>query len=107
MVLKLGNRRLLECMAHPTAGIFPIRCIGLSFTFMPADSEQVEQRLVALEIKASFTEDLVEQLNEVIVRQQQQLDLLINELRQLRQQVPTQSGNGEFRSLRDDLPPHY
>ena len=49
----------------------------------------------------------LEQLNEVIVRQQQQIDLLINEIRQLRQQLPAQAGSAEFRSLRDELPPHY
>jgi len=66
-----------------------------------------EQRLTDLEIKASFTEDLVDQLNQVIVRQQQQIDLLLRELTQLKLQQNTASEPGAFRSLRDELPPHY
>ncbi len=69
-----------------------------------------DDRLIELEIKASFTEDLVDQLNEVIVRQQQQIDALAAQLAQLRllvQQQPADDGSGAFRSLRDELPPHY
>ncbi len=68
----------------------------------PAD---VDARLTELEIKASFTEDLVDHLNQVIVRQQQQIDALLREVQQLRQQAPD-AGSGT-RSLRDELPPHY
>lgn len=66
----------------------------------------IDKRLMALEIKASFTEDLVEQLNQTIFQQQQQIDALIREVSQLRQQTPD-GGTGGFRSLRDELPPHY
>ncbi|MCX7273598.1 MAG: SlyX family protein [Burkholderiales bacterium] len=73
-----------------------------------SDSARIEQRLAALEIKASFTEDLVDHLNEVIVRQQQQLERLAREIAQLREQAQSQGGDaGAFRSLRDELPPHY
>ena len=65
-----------------------------------------EQRLTDLEIKASFTEDLLDQLNLVIVRQQQQLDLLTREVRELKQQLPD-AGSGIFSRSGDDLPPHY
>ncbi|MEJ5999303.1 SlyX family protein [Paucibacter soli] len=68
--------------------------------------QQIEARLTELEIKASYTEDAVEQLNAVIVRQQQQIDLLLRELLHLRQQAP-EPGSTPFRSLRDELPPHY
>jgi SlyX protein len=71
-----------------------------------AHPHDIEQRLTDLEIKASFTEDLVDHLNLIIVRQQQQLDVLIREITQLRQQVPESAQPG-FRSLRDELPPHY
>jgi len=66
----------------------------------------VESRITELEIKISYMEDLVEELNRTVFRQQQQIDLLARELRNLRDQV--QSGQPqEFRSLRDDIPPHY
>lgn len=65
-----------------------------------------DERLMELEIKASFMEDTLDRLNEVIVRQQQQIDLLTREVLALREQQP---GNdpGAPRSLRDELPPHY
>ncbi len=72
---------------------------------IPSLNEQVDQRLTELEIKAAFTEDLVEELNRTIVRQQQQIDLLVRELLQLRDQAD--SAQPGFRSLRDELPPHY
>lgn len=74
-------------------------------TTMP-DTQAIDNRLTELEIKASFTEDLVEQLNQVVIRQQQQIDLLVRELTDLKQQQ-RDSGSGEFRSLRDERPPHY
>jgi SlyX protein len=69
-------------------------------------TEATYQRLMALEIKASFAEDLLEQLNDVIVRQQRQIDALIAEVSDLRERPPDASqsmGHG----VRDDLPPHY
>lgn len=68
--------------------------------------DNIEQRLTDLEIKASFTEDLLDSLNQIVVRQQQQIDLLLGEVSRLRQQEPD-GGVGGFRSLRDELPPHY
>ena len=67
----------------------------------------LDQRLTDLEIKASFTEELLDQLNEVVVRQQRQIDALLREMADLRQQAPEDSGTSSFRSLRDELPPHY
>ena len=69
-------------------------------------NSQVDQRLTELEIKASFTEDLVEQLNQIIIRQQQDLDALARQIGQLREQLP-EVGTGQPRGARDDLPPHY
>jgi SlyX protein len=74
---------------------------------MTQDSN-IEQRLEALEIKASFTEDLVDKLDQIIIQQQRTMDALVAELRDLRAQT-TASGDsgGAQRNLRDDLPPHY
>lgn len=69
-------------------------------------NNDIDRRLTELEIKASFSEDLVDQLNQVIVRQQQQIDLLLREVARLRDQAPADVP-GPFRSLRDELPPHY
>ena len=66
----------------------------------------IEQRLIELEIKASFTEELLEQLDQVIVRQQRQIDILLSQIAQL-QVLNTDAGAGVTRNLRDELPPHY
>jgi hypothetical protein len=36
-------------------------------------TDKTDQRLTDLEIKASFSEDLLDQLNQIIVRQQQEM----------------------------------
>ena len=65
-----------------------------------------ERRLIELEIKASLADDMLDQLNNTIFRQQEQIDRLILEIATLRQQLPEDS-NTPFQSLRDELPPHY
>jgi len=69
--------------------------------------QALEQRITELEIKASFTEDTVEALNQVVVRQQEQIARLVRELIELRNQASSSAEPGGFRSLRDELPPHY
>ncbi len=66
----------------------------------------LDTRLADLEIKLSFTEDLLDEVNRTVFRQQQQIDLLINEVRNLREQVQN-AAPAEARSLRDEIPPHY
>jgi len=66
----------------------------------------VESRITELEIKLGLGEDHIEELNRTVFRQQQQLDLLQAQLRELYLQTqPTASG--EPRNLRDEVPPHY
>ena len=86
-----------------SGGTMPHRPLPFSTCCMKSPA----QRLTDLEIKASFTEDLVDQLNEVVVRQQRQIDALLREVADLRQQPPEDPGARPFRSLRDELPPHY
>ena len=72
----------------------------------PNPLSDTDQRLTELEIKASYSEDLLEQLNMTIYRQQLQIDALEHQLQQLRQQQAA-SHSGAPRNLRDELPPHY
>ncbi|PKO61913.1 MAG: SlyX protein [Betaproteobacteria bacterium HGW-Betaproteobacteria-18] len=65
-----------------------------------------EERLTKLEVKASFAEDLLDKLDQIIVRQQDQIDRLEREVQWLRQQAP-QEDMAAPRNLRDELPPHY
>jgi SlyX protein len=69
--------------------------------------QTLEQRITELEIKASFADDTIEQLNQVIVRQQAQIDRLVRELVELRDRAASAAEPGGVRSLRDELPPHY
>ena len=67
----------------------------------------LEERVTRLEEKFAFAEDLAERLNEVVVRQQNQIDLLVREITRLKQQAASASEATGFRSLREELPPHY
>jgi len=78
----------------------------MSTAITAEQARALQARVEALEIKASYSEDLLETLNLTIYRQQQAIDTLVQELRQLRQQLPQAEGTGP-RSLRDELPPHY
>lgn len=70
--------------------------------------EDLARRVKELEIKAGFAEDLLEQLNQVVHRQQAQIEKLAQRIGQLRQQLAdTDEAKGAFRSLRDEVPPHY
>ncbi len=89
-------------MSNPAMSLTPASHPGTPAS--PLDT-QVDHRLTELEIKAAFTEDLLEELNRTIVRQQQQIDMLVRELLQLREQAD--ASQPAFRSLRDELPPHY
>lgn len=66
----------------------------------------MEPRLTDLEVKMTFAEDLLDQLNLTVFRQQQQIDKLQEEVRALRQQLVS-SLPAETRNLRDEIPPHY
>ena len=67
----------------------------------------LDQRLTALKIKASFNEEPLDPLNEVVVLQQRQIDALLREVADLRQQAPEASEASSFRSRRDELLPRY
>ena len=68
--------------------------------------DPLEQRITELEIKFSYADDLLETLNTQIARQQDLIDRLLAEVAELRRRRDDGSGPG-FRSLRDELPPHY
>jgi SlyX protein len=63
-----------------------------------------DDRITNLEIKLSFTEDLIEKLNETVYKQQQQIEFLYQELKAIKEQASNDSGTG---SLKDEIPPHY
>jgi SlyX protein len=67
---------------------------------------QIQTRLTELEVKLSFTEDLVDELNRTVALQQEQILLLQDELRAVFQQMQLMAP-AEKADLREDIPPHY
>lgn len=72
----------------------------------PRGEARDEQRLMDLELKVTYLEDLCDRLNEVVIRQQDQVDRLMAAVQELSRQAAS-AEPGSFRSLRDELPPHY
>lgn len=68
-------------------------------------SAMSEERITNLEIKLSFTEDLIEKLNETVYKQQQQIEFLYRELKAIKEQASSSGGGGA--SSQDEIPPHY
>lgn len=72
------------------------------------NADDLARRVKELEIKAAFAEDLLDQLNQVVHRQQSHIERLAQQLGQLRRQVSeAEAAKGTLPSLRDELPPHY
>ena len=67
----------------------------------------MEQRLVELESRISLAEDLMEEVNLTVYRQQQQIELLQRQLRQLQQQLQDVLAASGEQSPSEELPPHY
>lgn len=75
-------------------------------TTSPSPGADTERRLTELEIKASYADDLLETLNQLVASQQEQIDLLLREVGRLRQRGEPEA-SPVVRNLRDELPPHY
>lgn len=68
--------------------------------------DRTQARLEALEIKASYADEAIEEMSRVLFEQQQQLDRLLREVAHLRGLIP-EGTQAAPRNLRDELPPHY
>jgi SlyX protein len=66
----------------------------------------MDTRLNEVEVKLSFAEDLLETLNATVYRQQQQIDRLQQEVRELREQLMA-AAPAESRNPQEEIPPHY
>jgi SlyX protein len=66
----------------------------------------LETRLAEIEIKLSYAEDLVDNLNKTVFRQQEQIDLLQQQLTALHRQMQESSAT-ERRDPSEEVPPHY
>jgi SlyX protein len=66
----------------------------------------MESRLENLEAKLTLAEDLLEELNKTVYRQQNRIDRMQHELDSLREQLQT-AAPAEPRNLSEEIPPHY
>lgn len=67
----------------------------------------MESRIIDLETKVAYQEDLLEQLNEVVTRQQSEIDELLHQLKQLKRTLKEQLGEGIKPVSEEEPPPHY
>ena len=71
---------------------------------------RVKEKIIDLETKFSFQEDLLQQLNKEMLLQQRQIDALSLQLRLVREQLSellVQDGVHHDQPLEDEKPPHY
>ncbi len=67
----------------------------------------MKDRLIELETRISYQDHTIEELNEVVTRQQEQIDRLEKEMKQLRQHLEQGSSTGLARPDEEVPPPHY
>ncbi len=72
-----------------------------------AMSDSLENRVTDLEVKLSFAEDMLDRLNETIVKQQRQIEVLAREVMVLRDQIPEVDGRTPHEPGDEIPPPHY
>ena len=71
-----------------------------------AGTDTIEARLAEIEAKLTFSEDLLEEMNRTVYRQQQQIERLQQELRALRETMESAAPAEPVRPA-DEIPPHY
>lgn len=70
----------------------------------------MKEKIIDLETKFSFQEDLLQQLNKEMLLQQRQIDALSLQLRLVREQLSellVQDGVHHDQPLEEEKPPHY
>ncbi len=67
----------------------------------------IEERLVNIETKIAFQEDLIEELNKIIYQQQQKLTQLEANCLSLARHIQSLAEAGNGSRLENERPPHY
>lgn len=65
-----------------------------------------EKRIIELEIKAAYQEDLLHELNNIVAQQQQQITLLEKTCQHLHDRINSLRFDKSDEAI-DQLPPHY
>jgi len=66
----------------------------------------VDDRLEKMETRLALSEDLLDEVNKTVYRQQQRIEQLQREVVSLHEQLRAALPN-EPRNLNDEIPPHY
>jgi SlyX protein len=66
-----------------------------------------DDRIIELEIKAAYQEDLLQELNKIVAVQQQQIDRLEATCQMLNERIKSLSVEGGTGENIDEVPPHY
>lgn len=66
----------------------------------------INEQIIELQIKCSYLEDILDKLDLVVIEQQLKIDLLVKEVKYLKQQ-DTSSNKQEVNQSNNELPPHY
>lgn len=84
-----------------------MRAPGAARIASPASPDRkMEDRLERLESKMMFAEDQLDELNRTVWRQEQEIEVLREHVRQLAQQLKAIQPGGPSRP-EDEIPPHY
>ncbi|KPJ94499.1 MAG: hypothetical protein AMJ55_06290 [Gammaproteobacteria bacterium SG8_15] len=67
----------------------------------------LEERLTEIESRVAFQDDTIQQLNDVIVRQQHDIEQLTEELQLLKQQMQSLAPSLVVDQSQETPPPHY
>jgi SlyX protein len=71
-----------------------------------SSAAETDERLTRMEIQLAYAEDLLDTLNTLVARQQDQIDRLLREVVQLHRQREHDSPGGPGHPI-DERPPHY
>jgi len=66
-----------------------------------------DDRIIELEIKVAYQEDLLQELNKIVGRQQQQIDRLEATCSMLNERIKSLSVEGSAGENVEEVPPHY
>ena len=70
-------------------------------------SAELDDKLVDMEIRFAHQQDHIEQLDQVIYRQQQTIDKLEQRVEQLEKRLKTVTDSNILKPEEDSPPPHY
>ncbi|MDQ6970906.1 MAG: SlyX family protein [Mariprofundus sp.] len=71
------------------------------------DARLIESRLIELETKISYQDHVIGELNDVVIRQQTQIDQLEKSMLRVHEQLKQSTGSDIARPDEEVPPPHY